>query len=150
MHQVSAEKGYIIGYTNIVLAGLLVFFGIRSYRENFSGGKLTFAQGFIVGILITVLSNCFYVATWEFVYHKFMPNFAENYAAQMVEHAKASGASRQKVDLIARQAEEFSRNYHNPVYNIAMTFLEVFPVFLGITLLSAAILRKKFPTPATS
>jgi hypothetical protein len=108
MHKVSAEKGYIIGYTNIVLAGLLVFFGIRSYRENFSGGKLTFAQGFIVGILITVLSNCFYVATWEFIYHEFMPNFAENYATQMVEHAKASGASRQKVDQIARQAEEFS------------------------------------------
>ena len=150
MHKVSDETGYIIGYTNIVLAGLLVFFGIRSYRENFSGGTLTFARGFAVGILITLLSNCFYVATWEFIYHQFMPDFAEKYSAQMVEHAKASGASQEKIAQTVRAAEQFQHSYHNPVYNIGMTFLEVFPVFLAITLVSAAILRKKVPTPATS
>lgn len=137
------DKGAMIGYTTMVLAGLLVFFGIRSYRENVTGGKLTFARGFAVGILITLLASSFYVATWEFVYHKFVPDFAEKYAAQMVEHAKASGASQQKVDEMARQAEQFARNYHNPVYNVAVTFLEIFPVFLGITLLSAAVLRRK-------
>lgn len=147
MHKISSDKGLIIGYTTMVLAGLLVFFGIRSYRENVSGGKLTFARGFAVGLLISVLSNCFYVATWEITYFKFMPDFAEKYAAQMVEHAKSSGASQQKIDETARQAEQFARNYHKPLYNISMTFLEVFPVFLLITLLSAAILRKK---PASS
>src|SRR5215831_16649671 len=143
MHKISGEKGLIIGYTTIVLAGLLVYFGIRSYRDNVSGGKLTFARGVAVGILISLLSNCFYVATWEVVYLKFMPDFAEKYASQMVEHAKASGASQQKIDETIRQAEQFARNYHNPAYNIGMTFLEVFPVFLAITLLSAGILRKK-------
>jgi len=150
MHKIDPAKGMIIGYTTMVLAGLLVYFGIRSYRENFSGGKLTFARGFAVGILITLLSNCFYVATWEFIYHQFMPDFAEKYSVQMVEHAKASGASQQKIDQIMRQAEDFQRNYHNPVYNVAVTFLEVFPVFLVITLLSAAVLRRKTPAPAMS
>jgi hypothetical protein len=149
MHKISGDKGLIIGYTTIVLAGLLVFFGIRSYRDNVSGGKLTFARGLAVGILISVLSNCFYVATWEVVSYKFMPDFAEKYAAQMVEHAKSSGASQQKIDETARQAADFARNYHNPLYNISMTFLEPFPVFLVITLVSAAILRKKSsPVPA--
>jgi len=150
MHKIPPAKAYLIGYTTIVLAGLLVYFGIRSYRDNFSGGKLTFARGFAVGILITLLSNCFYVATWEFVYHKFMPDFAEKYSAQMVEHAKASGASQEKIAETIRQAEDFQRNYHNPIYVIGMTFLEVFPVFLLITLISAAILRRKTPLPATS
>jgi Protein of unknown function (DUF4199) len=149
MHKISGDKGLIIGYTTIVLAGLLVFFGIRSYRDNVSGGKLTFARGLAVGILISVLSNCFYVATWEVVYFKFMPDFAEKYASQMVEHAKSTGASQQKIDETARQAADFARNYHNPLYNISMTFLEPFPVFLVITLVSAAILRKKSsPEPA--
>lgn len=143
MHKLGNDKGLIIGYTTMVLAGLLVFFGIRSYRDNFSGGKLTFARGLAIGLLITLLSNTFYVGTWEFIYYKFMPDFAEKYAAQMVEHAKASGASEQKIDETKRQAEQFARNYHNPAYNIAMTFLEVFPVFVLITLLSAAILRRK-------
>jgi hypothetical protein len=143
MHKIRGDKGLIIGYTTIVLAGLLVFFGIRSYRDNVSGGKLTFARGLAVGILISLLSNCFYVATWEITYFKFMPDFAEKYAAQMVEHAKSTGASQQKIDETTRQAEQFARNYHNPLYNISMTLLEPFPVFVVITLVSAAILRKK-------
>jgi len=143
LHKVSGEKGLIIGYTTMVLAGLLVFFGIRSYRENVSGGRITFGRGFAVGILITLISNSFYVGTWEIIYHEFMPDFAEKYAVQMVEHAKASGASQEKIEETKRQADGFARNYHNPVYNIAMTFVEVFPVFLLITLISAAILRRK-------
>jgi len=149
MHKISSDKGLIVGYTTIVLAGLLVFFGIRSYRDNASGGRLTFARGLAVGILISLLSNCFYVATWEVVSYKFMPDFAEKYAGQMVEHAKSSGASQPKIDETARQAADFVRNYHNPLYKISMTFLEPFPVFLVITLVSAAILRKKSsPVPA--
>ena len=146
LHKLSGDKGLILGYTTIVLAGLLVFFGIRSYRDNVSDGQLTFARALAVGILISVLSNCFYVATWEVVSYKFMPDFAEKYASQMVEHAKATGASQQKIDETARQAADFVRNYHNPLYNISMTFLEPFPVFLVITLISAAVLRKKTVT----
>ena len=143
LHKIGEDKGLIIGYTTMVLAGLLVFFGIRSYRENVSGGRLTFGKAFTVGILISLLSCCFYVGTWEVLYYRFMPDFAEKYATQMVEHAKASGASQEKIEATMREAEQFARNYHNPAYNIGMTFLEVFPIFLGITLLSAGILRKK-------
>lgn len=143
IHKLGSDKGYIIGYTTMVLAGLLVFFGIRSYRDNISSGKITFARGFAVGILITLIACFFYVGTWEVMFYKFMPDFADKYAAQMVAHAKASGASQQKIDETTHQAEEFARNYHNLAYNVAMTFLEVFPPFLLITLISAAILRKK-------
>ena len=142
-HKIGQGKALLIGYTTMVLAGLLVYFGIRTYRDNVSGGTLTFARAFAVGILISLIANFFYVATWEFIYHKFMPDFAEKYAAQMVEHAKSSGASQQQIDLKVREAEQFQRNYHNPLYNIGMTLLEVFPVFLLITLISAAILRRK-------
>ena len=143
LHKVGQGKALIIGYTTMVLAGLLVFFGIRTYRDNFSGGRLTFARAFAVGILISLIANFFYVATWEFIYHNFMPDFAEKYAVQMVEGAKSSGASQQKIDQTAREADQFVRNYHNPAYNIGMTFIEVFPVFLLITLISAAILQRK-------
>lgn len=143
MHKLGSGKGYLIGYTTMVLAGLLVFFGIRSYRENVSGGRITFVRGFAVGILITLIACFFCVGTWEVMYYNFMPGFAEKYAAQMVAHAKASGASQQKIDETTREAEQFARNYHNLGYNVAMTFLEVFPVFLVITLISAVILRRK-------
>jgi hypothetical protein len=143
LHKVGQGNALIIGYTTMVLAGLLVFFGIRTYRDNLSSGTLTFARAFAVGILITLIASFFYVATWEIIYHNFMPDFAEKYAVQMVERAKSSGATQQKIDQTAREAEQFVRNYHNPAYNIGMTFIEVFPVFLLITLLSAVILRRK-------
>ena len=137
------EKGEILGYTGIVLSALMVFFGVRSYRENVGGGRLTFARGFAVGILITLISSACYVGTWEIVYYRLMPGFADKYAAHMVERAKASGASQQKVDEAAKQAEQFKRMYANPVINVAMTFMEVFPIGLVITAFSAGVLRKK-------
>jgi hypothetical protein len=141
--KIGFEKGEIIGYTTIVLSALLVFFGVRSYRENVSGGRLTFGRGFAVGILITVLSNFCYVATWEIVYFKFLPDFADKYAAHMIERAKASGASEEKIEKTTRESQQFKQMYRNPAMNVALTFAEVFPIGLAATLLSAAILRKK-------
>ena len=143
------DKGEILGYTMIVLSALLVFFGVRSYRENASAGRLTFWQGFAVGILITLISNVCYVATWEVVYYKFMPDFADKYAAYTIERAKESGASPEKIQKTEQQAQQFKQTYRNPAVNVAMTFAEVFPIFLGVTVLSAAILRRKTaPQPA--
>ena len=42
-----------------------------------------------------------------------------------------------------QELAKFKQQYENPLYNSAMTFLEPFPVGLAITLISAAILRKK-------
>jgi len=50
------DKGEIVGYAVIVLWAAMVFFGVRSYRENADGGRLT-AEGFAVGILITLISS---------------------------------------------------------------------------------------------
>ena len=35
--QIGFDKGEIIGYTTMVLAFLMVFFGVRSYRDNVAG-----------------------------------------------------------------------------------------------------------------
>ena len=141
--RVGFDRGEILGYTLIVLSALLVFFGVRSYRENVSGGRLTFARGFAVGILITLISSFCYVASWEIAYFKFMPDFADKYAAYSIEKAKASGASQEKIEKKIQEAQHFREIYRNPVVNVAMTFMEVFPVGLGVTLLSAAILRRR-------
>jgi len=145
--KIGFEKGEILGYTTIVLSALMVFFGVRSYRENAGGGRLTFGRGFAVGILITLISSACYVGTWELVYYKMMPDFAEKYAAHMVERAKASGASQQKVEETEQKAKQFKVMYDKPAINVAMTFMEVFPIGLVVTLCSAGILRKKVGDP---
>jgi len=148
--KIGHDKAEVLGYTVIVLSALLVFFGIRSYRENVGGGRLSFGRGFAVGILITLISSACYVGTWEIVYFKFMPDFAVKYGAQMVERAKASGASEQKIAEAEQQAREFKQAYDNPLINVAYTLMEVFPVYLVVTTVSAGILRKKVGSQSNS
>jgi hypothetical protein len=139
----------IFGYTTLVLSALMIFFGIRSFRDN-RGGRLTFGQGFAVGILIALISSACYVGTWELIYYKLKPGFAEKYAAHMVERAKASGASQQKIEEEVRRAQEFKQMYDKPLNNIAMTFMEIFPIGLLVTLISAGVLRRSAKAQAVS
>jgi hypothetical protein len=137
------NDGYLIGYTSIVLSFLLVFFGIRSYRDNEGNGQISFGKAFAVGIGITLISCVFYVATWEIIYFNFMPDFMDKYGDHMIARMRDSGAS---AAAIQARIEEFNKTkamYKNPLINSAMTFIEPFPVGLLITLLSAAFLRRK-------
>jgi hypothetical protein len=122
---------------------LLVFFGIRSYRDNVGNGQITFTKAFAVGISIALISCLFYVVTWEIIYFNFMHDFMDKYGALMVEKLKASGASAAAVQAKIEEMKKLKESYENPLFNAAMTFIEPFPVGLVITLLSAGILRKK-------
>jgi hypothetical protein len=143
IYRVGFDKGFIVGYTGIVVALLLVPFGIRSYRENVGGGSITFGRGFAVGILITLISGICYVVAWEILYYNFLPDFVEKYGAYVVEKAKASGASQQAIETTVQDMKNMKTMLDNPLINAAMSFIEPFPVGLIITLVSAAILRKK-------
>ena len=143
MHRIGYDRGLIVGYTGIVAAFLVVFFGVRSYREQQAGGGLTFGRAFSVGILIVLISCAFYVGTWELIYFKLSPNFMNDWAAHAVETARASGATQANIDETARQMAEFKRIYDNPLTNAAVTFLEPFPIGLLVALISAGVLRRK-------
>jgi hypothetical protein len=144
--KIGFDRGYVLGYTTIVLSLLLVYFGIRSYRDEVSGGAITFGKAFAVGISITVISCLFYVATWEVLYFKFLPGFMDKYGAHVVEKLRASGASDAAILAKTQEVTKYKEMYDNPLINAAMTFIEPFPVGLLITLLSAAVLRKKSST----
>ena len=116
--------GYIVGYAVIVLSFLLVFFGIRSYREN-SGGQITFAKAFGIGICITLITCASYVITWEIMYFQFMPDFMDKYSANSIERARAAGASAAAIQAQIEQAKAFRVKYDNVFYNSAITFISI-------------------------
>ncbi len=141
--KIGFERGYFLGYTTIVLSFLLVYFGIRSYRDEVSSGVITFGKAFAIGIAITLISCLFYVATWEILYFKFLPGFMDKYGAHVVEKMRASGASDSAILAKTQEMRKYKEMYDNPLINAAMTFIEPFPVGLLITLISAAVLRRK-------
>ena len=144
---INNHNRYVIGYTAILLSFLLVFFGIRSYREN-AGGAITFGRAFSVGILMTLISCVFYVASWEIIYFKLMPDFGEKYAARPIDALREKGASDAVILAKKKEMEKMKAMLDNPLINAAMSFIEPFPVGLIVTLVSAAILRKRTATAA--
>jgi len=146
------DKSEIVGYASMVLAFLLVFFGIRRYRDGEGGGRITFSRAFLVGILITLLTCAIYVVSWEIVYFGFFPDFVDQYQAHLMKKLESQGATPQAIEAAKVEMAQFKTSYANPLFNVAVTFLEIFPVGLIVTLVSAAILRRKTPpgAPATA
>ena len=149
MDRIGFDYMMFVGYTAIVMSFLFVFFGIRSYRGSV-GGTLTFGRGFIAGILMTLISCVFYVATWQVVYFKLAPGFMDEYATYAVEKKRASGAGEHEVAETARQMQSFKAMYDKPWLNAALAFFEPFPVGLIVTVVSAAVLRRKTPPAGSS
>lgn len=135
----------VLGYTTFVVCFLMVFVGIRNYRDKVAGGTITFGRGFTVGILITLISCGIYIVAWEFVYHWFLPDFLDQYSNYMVERMRAQGATPEALNQTIQQYKQFKEWYQNPFLRYAMTMMEPFPVGLLITVISALILRRKQP-----
>ena len=141
--QIGFDEGAIIGYTTMVLAFLMVFFGVRSYRDNVAGGSVTFGRAFAVGLLITIVASVCYVATWQFVYYRLVPDFGDKYAAYAVEKTKRSGATDAQVAAKTREMTELNQMLKKPLVNIALTFVEPLPVGVLFTLITAVALSRK-------
>ena len=141
------EHSLILGYAGIVAGFLLVFFGVRSYRDNVLGGKIGFGRAFTVGILIAAIGSVCYVATWEVLYYKFMPDFYSRFAQTTVDQARKSGKSEAEIARTQAAMDDMTKNAGNPVWVFATTFVEPFPVGLLIALVSAGVLRRKRGSP---
>lgn len=140
------SNGELIGYSSMVLAFLFVFFGVRSYRQKEGEGSISFGRAFQVGILITLVASLMYVVAWQVVFYGIIPDFSEKYAAFRLDEMRAEGASVTEVEAERAKMAEMFALYQNPLFNAGITFLEVFPVGLVMSLMTAAILRRK-PQP---
>jgi hypothetical protein len=135
------DKGMIIGYTTMVVSFLMVFVGIKTYRDNVLGGLIRFGKAFQVGILIAVIGSVCYVATWEVLFYG--SSVGEKVLAQMVAQEKTRSANQAENDAKVAEMKKFQELYRsNPLVNVALTFIEVFPVGLVITLVSAGVLSR--------
>lgn len=137
------EHSIVVGYAGIVAGFLLVYFGIRSYRDNVLGGTIGFGRALTVGLLIAAIGSVCYVATWEVLYYRFMPDFYSRYAQSAVDQARKSGKSEAEIAKTRASMEEMTKNAENPAWVFATTFIEPLPVGILISLVSAGILRRK-------
>ncbi len=139
------DIGMVVGYSTMLLAFLMIFFGIRSYRDNVGGGTMTFGRAVGIGLLITAVASLLYVVTWQILYYNFVPDFADRYEACIMRDLREDGASPAEIEKTRQQMVQMKRWMANPVTNAALTFLEPLPVGLVMTFVCAGILRRKTP-----
>jgi Protein of unknown function (DUF4199) len=137
------DRSLIVGYTTMVLAFLLIFFGVRSYRDNVGGGRVGFGRALAVGTLIALVASLCYVAMWEVVYFKFAPDYLTKYQAHEIEKARANGESEEAIGRKQAEMKKFEVMYQNPAINAAMTLVEPLPVALIVALVSAGVLSRR-------
>ena len=146
----SGHNSMLLGYTMMVASFLLIYFGVRSYRDNNLGGQISFGRAFACGILIALITTVFYVATWEILYFNFMPHFMDSYWAAQIHKVQSSGLDPTTTAAKVAEIQHSQELYQNPFVNMAYTFIEPLPVGLLITLISAAVLRRKVPVEPTA
>jgi len=144
-NRIGSGHSLVLGYTTMVASFLLVYFGIRSYRDNTLAGHISFGRAFACGILITLITCVFYVAMWEIVYFNFMPHFMDSYFAAQIHKIQSSGLDPATTAARVAEIQRSQQLYQNPIVNMAYTFMEPLPVGLIMTLISAAVLRRKAP-----
>jgi len=147
--KISSGHSMVLGYTMMVASFLLIYFGIRSYRDNTLAGQISFGRAFTCGLLITLITTVFYVAMWEIVYFNFMPHFMDSYFAAQIHKVQASGLDPATTAAQVAAIRHSQQLYQNPFVNMAYTFMEPLPVGLLITLISAGLLRRKAPVEST-
>ncbi len=138
-----SEGGAFYGYAGMILSMLFVYLGVRVFRDRERNGHISFLEAFKVGGLIALISCVCYVVTWLLVYEFVFPDFLEKYIAFALDKMKTDGKTAVEIQEASVEMDKYRELYKNPLYRAGLTFMEPLPVALVMSLISAAILRKK-------
>ncbi|MEP0984226.1 DUF4199 domain-containing protein [Ekhidna sp.] len=137
------SMGETLGYTAMLIALSAVFFGIKSYRDKELQGTITFKNAFMKGLIIVLIASLIYVVGWEIYYPSFEADIGEKYANHLMQELQSQGLSASEIAAERANMDVWMEKYQNPLYRIPITFTEIFPVGLIVTLISALILKRK-------
>jgi hypothetical protein len=81
-----------------------------------------------------------YVLAWAAALAGTLMDFVGGYATLMIDQQKAKGVSGAALAHFIAQMEQFKAQYADPFYRLPMTFTEIFPVGVLVSLVSAGLL----------
>ena len=129
--------GMFIGMFTMILAYTFIVLGIIKLR-NENDGIITFGKAFLCGLGILFITSTFYVLVWLIICYNFFPNFMEHYCDLALKQTPPEELAAKKAEM-----EQYKEMYKSPIGVILLTYMEIFPIGVIFTLISAAILKKK-------
>jgi Protein of unknown function (DUF4199) len=143
-----APYGMVVGYLIMLIALSAVFVAVKRHRDADLGGVIKFWPAFAMGLAISFIAGVLYVAAWEAALAVTHMDFAGTYAKSVIEHQQAKGLSGEELAKLRAEMEAFQVQYANPLYRLPMTFIEIFPIGVLVSLVSAGLLRNSRFLPA--
>jgi hypothetical protein len=110
--------GLIFGYMAMILAGFMIYRAIRIQRDTVGGGTIAFWPAVNTGLAVTAICGIVYMFMQEWGLRIGGVNIAEQYAGEAIAEV-----------------------YGNTWIRLALAFMEVMPMGVMASLISAALLR---------
>lgn len=131
------EPSAIVGFGSMLLAFIFVILGIKQQRET-NNGVITFGKAFLTGLSISLVISTIYVVVWLVIYYNYFPDFMEQYSKMVLKNTSPE-------DLAAKTAEmnQMKEWYKSPIMIILLTFMEILPIGIVVSLIGALVFKKK-------
>ena len=134
----------VVGFSAMIVAFSFIFIGIKNFRDKQNEGIITFGKGFLLGFMMSLLASTMYVMTWGVEFHFFMPDFMDKYSALQIKQMQSSGITGAELEDGVKKIERLNLSYkNNPFVFAAYTYMEILPVGILISIISAYILKRK-------
>lgn len=137
------DSSIVIGYASMIIAFSLIFVGIKNYRDKYNDGVISFGRAFKVGLFMVLIASTIYVIVWLIEERFFFPDFIDKYTAHEINKLQSSGISASELAKKTKELEQAKEMYQNPALKILMTYAEILPVGLVVTLISSLILKRR-------
>jgi hypothetical protein len=137
------ESGEVFGYLSMLIAFAFIFMAVKSYRDRYLGGVISFKTAFSIGLWVTLIASAAYTITWVILYKGFYPEFMNDYTAHSLQKMQASGKSAAEIQKATADAQDLQAMYKTWLGLIGFTLLEILPVGLLISLISALVLKRR-------
>ncbi len=137
------ELGEFLGFAGMILSFSTIFMGVHAERKAKEGSSFSYWEGFRVGLVISLVASAIYVITWMVYSHFYAQGFMENYAQIMIEKKEVAGMMGDELEAYKAEMDKSVEQYENPFYKAGVTFIEIFPIGLLMSLVAAAVYRSK-------
>jgi hypothetical protein len=142
---IGMENGMLYGYLIMLLAFSMIVVAVKNYRDKHLNGFISFGKAFKMGFLISLVASSVYVLVWLCYYFGSDSNFIEQYSAYVINQLRESGATQAVIDQQIKEMADFAKMYENPFFNAMVTYMEILPVGLVVSLITALVMMKRKP-----
>ena len=137
-----------LGYLIMLVALSAILVGVKQHRDQALGGVITFRTALLMGLGIATLASLAYVTVWELYLATTGYAFMPEYTAKTLAAKRAAGVTGAQYQALVAEMDKMRVQYTQPLYRLPMTFAEIFPVGLLVSVVSAALLRNPRFLPA--